>query len=191
MAASKDEVPIGAIIVLKQQSEQLCSFCVLSAAHNLVETLVDASAHAELLALRSAALVTKNWRLYNTTLYCTLEPCPMCLSACQAFRVDTIVYGARDVRLGAIESYINLLDEANPPHPYHPSINVVAGVRAEECSIIMKDFFRAKRQKREEKTSGLQRDGQLVADSLPVRLRLTPIIRWCKHVLFDYFLARK
>lgn len=122
------------------------SYNVISAAHNMVENLFDASAHAELLALRSGAQSIRNWRLYNTTLYCTLEPCPLCLSACQAFRVKSIVYGARDIRLGAVESYMRLLDNnVNPIHPFHPNIFVISGVRADECADLMRDFFRKRR----------------------------------------------
>jgi tRNA(adenine34) deaminase len=146
MAASKDEVPIGAVLVSTDQNVTHSSSLVLSTSHNLVETLVDASAHAELLALRSAAQRIKNWRLHNTTLYSTLEPCPMCLSACQAFRVNSIVYGARDIRLGAVESYIRLLDKrVYPAHPFHPNITIVSGIRAGECSFLIQDFFRKKR----------------------------------------------
>ena len=144
LAASRNEVPVGAVLVLQEKNNSCSSFRMLSTSHNLVETLFDASAHAELLSLRSAAQITGNWRLYNTTLYSTLEPCPMCLSACQAFRVNSIVYGARDLRLGAVESYISLLDES---HPYHPTIKVISGVRANECSMLMRDFFRARRKK--------------------------------------------
>eukprot|EP00566_Odontella_aurita_P001159 CAMPEP_0113577444 /NCGR_PEP_ID=MMETSP0015_2-20120614/28885_1 /TAXON_ID=2838 /ORGANISM="Odontella" /LENGTH=241 /DNA_ID=CAMNT_0000481051 /DNA_START=186 /DNA_END=907 /DNA_ORIENTATION=+ /assembly_acc=CAM_ASM_000160 len=99
---------------------------VLSSAHNLVETTHDASAHAELLSLRSAASATTNWRLLNCTLYSTLEPCPMCLSAAQAFRVDRVVYGAPDLRLGAVESYMTMLEEN--VHPYHGGMKVKGGV---------------------------------------------------------------
>jgi tRNA(adenine34) deaminase len=145
-AASKNEVPVGAVLVSCEPNNTHYSFIILSAAHNMVENLFDASAHAELLALRSGAQSIRNWRLYNTTLYSTLEPCPICLSACQAFRVKSIVYGARDIRLGAVESYIRLLDKnIYPAHPFHPNISVISGIRADECSDLIRDFFRKRR----------------------------------------------
>jgi tRNA(adenine34) deaminase len=138
-AGEKGEVPIGALVVQRRESGDLI---ILSAAHNLVETRHDASSHAELLALRQAAKKIKNWRLLNTTLYTTLEPCPMCLSAAQAFRVSTIVYGAPDLRLGAIDTYIRLLDVR---HPIHNIDDVVPGILQEESSFLMRSFFRQRR----------------------------------------------
>jgi tRNA(adenine34) deaminase len=138
-AESNGEVPIGAVVVERSQDG---TFNVLSAACNLVETTNDASAHAELLALRKAAKRTKNWRLLNTTLYTSLEPCPMCLAAAQAFRVSSIVYGAPDLRLGAIETHIKLLEVE---HPYHTIGEVVPGVLAEESAAMLKSFFRSRR----------------------------------------------
>jgi tRNA(adenine34) deaminase len=126
-------------------------FEVLSKAHNKVETLHDATAHAELLALRQTSQQQKNWRLYNTTLYTTLEPCPMCLSSCQAFRVGHVVYGARDLRLGAVESFISLLS-LGPPHPYHPRMNVTGGVMAAQCGGLMKTFFIQRRAQKKKGT---------------------------------------
>ena len=132
-------------------------FELLATSHNQVETLYDASAHAEILTLRQAAVakqLQKNWRLYpNVTLYSTLEPCPMCLSAIQAFRVQNVVYGARDIRLGACtsESYINLLQtfEQNK-HPYHPTGGVIVegGVREELCGNMLRFFFQRRRKER-------------------------------------------
>jgi len=137
---------VGAVLVSCEQNNTHFSFIILSAAHNMVEKLFDASDHAELLALRSGGKSIRNWRLYNTTLYSTLEPCPMCLSACQAFRVKSIVYGARDIRLGAVESYLRLLDKnVCSAHPFHPNISVISGIRANECSDLIRDFFRKRR----------------------------------------------
>lgn len=193
-ADEKNEVPIGAVVVqhlnsIKENESGSC-YRILAREHNLVETLQDASAHAEILALRSASKTLGNWRLSvpqnnqhrkseeeeqgEVTLYCTLEPCPMCLYAIKAFRVCNIVYGANDLRLGAIESYVNFLnyddqdkkptssflhnnDDSDddhktsyslPPHPYHPQggkMNVVKGVKEEECGAIIRDFFRLRR----------------------------------------------
>lgn len=135
------EVPIGAIVV---QKDGVTGPVVLSKAHNLVEKHHDASSHAELLALRQAAKAVKNWRLINVTLYSTLEPCPMCLSAAQAFRVSEIVYGAPDLRLGAIETYIRLLDLQ---HPMHNIDTVVPGILQNESASMIRSFFRRRRQK--------------------------------------------
>jgi tRNA(adenine34) deaminase len=158
-AATLNEVPIGAIIVQSVPSvnngDDAHMFQVLSARHNRVEVQYDASAHAELLAMRAAAAHIQNWRLINSTLYSTLEPCPMCLAAAQAFRVDRIVYGAPDHRLGAVCTHMNLLEAAH--HPFHNISTVVSGVCEQECGDIMRDFFR-KRRKRGAK-SGTKRWG--------------------------------
>ena len=158
LAFSKEEVPIGAIIVEEiinlnaTGSKQERTFRLISEAHNLVETNFDASAHAEMLALRKGAQILQNWRYpSNSTLYSTLEPCPMCLASAQAFRLDRIVYGAPDKRLGAIETHMNLMDVAK--HPYHDVKSVVGGVRAKECGTIMVNFFRERRRmKRHQET---------------------------------------
>mmetsp|Transcript_12109 Transcript_12109/g.22661 ORF Transcript_12109/g.22661 Transcript_12109/m.22661 type:complete len:352 (+) Transcript_12109:18-1073(+) len=170
-----DEVPIGAIVVIPAfvttrncnpiaNDKQLSVsdqnyttttttryFEVLSTGQNQIETNYDASAHAELQALRYASRNIQNWRLLNATLYTTLEPCPMCLSAAQAFRVARIVYGAPDLRLGAVETYMKLLDY---PHPFHGSgaMEVVGGVRSDEARMLLVDFFQQRRRKKEEKT---------------------------------------
>ncbi|KAL3896918.1 MAG: hypothetical protein SGARI_007045, partial [Bacillariaceae sp.] len=118
-AAQRQEVPIGAIIVQRvvNSKSQKDSYKILSQAGNSMERKQDASAHAEILAMRQAAKKLGNWRLLNTTLYSTVEPCPMCLSAAQAFRIKEIVYGAPDLRLGAIETYMKMLDDYQ--HPIH------------------------------------------------------------------------
>jgi tRNA(adenine34) deaminase len=138
-AGSRGEVPIGAVIVERTQDGK-CH--VLSQACNMVETQHDASAHAELLALRQAGRRANNWRLPNATLYTTLEPCPMCLTAAQAFRVNSIVYGAPDLRLGAVETHLRLLDVT---HPFHTIGEVVPGISADESANLLKDFFRKRR----------------------------------------------
>lgn len=147
-AESYGEVPIGAVVVERSRDG---SFKVLSQACNLVETTHDASAHAELLALRKAASTRKNWRLLNTTLYSTLEPCPMCLAAAQSFRVSSVVYGAPDLRLGAIKTHIQLLDVQ---HPFHTIDEVIPDVLSEESSTLLKNFFRRRRQSSSKGTVG-------------------------------------
>jgi tRNA(adenine34) deaminase len=146
-AKEYNEVPIGAVIVRQKPTQwhtlsRETSFEVLSVASNRVETHYDASAHAELIALQQAARKIGNWRLYNTTLYSTLEPCPMCLSAALNFRVDRIVYGAPDFRLGAIETFNNSLIEQ---HPYHTIHRIDKGVMAEESAQLLQNFFRKRR----------------------------------------------
>jgi tRNA(adenine34) deaminase len=159
------EVPIGAIVVEQFQDsnstnihEDGIEVSILSHGQNQIETKHDASAHAETQSLRSAAKAVQNWRLLNATLYSTLEPCPMCLSAAQAFRVKRIVYGAPDLRLGAVETYMNLLDY---PHPFHSSdaMEVIGGVRAEEAKTLLVDFFRARRKKGKRKKTSTSQNG--------------------------------
>lgn len=140
-AGKRAEVPIGATVVRKSGDD---TFEVLSRASNRVERDNDASAHAELLALRRAAKAIGNWRLLNCTLYSTLEPCPLCLSATQAFRVESLVYGANDLRLGAVETYVRLL---NYEHPFHNVTNVLGGVRQEQSADMLRGFFRQRRSK--------------------------------------------
>ncbi|KAL7541862.1 hypothetical protein ACHAWF_007036 [Thalassiosira exigua] len=184
-AWDQGEVPIGAIIVRECTSmdppNRTRSFQILSLAHNRVETNVDASAHAELLALRKGARHMQNWRFPpNTRLYSTLEPCPMCLASIQAFRIDHIVYGAPDNRLGAIRTHMDLLNVAK--HPYHDVKSVTGGVRRKECGEIMVEFFRERRQNKKEAISDGNRPKLLKKLPLKARsgLRLwfTRFLRW-------------
>ncbi|GAX27175.1 tRNA(adenine34) deaminase [Fistulifera solaris] len=142
---TKGEVPIGAVIVRNDTlaSAQDQVYTLLSAQANQVETRSDASAHAELLSLRQAAARQQNWRLLNCTLYSTLEPCAMCCSAALAFRVSAIVYGAPDLRLGAIVTHYQLLNQS---HPFHTISAVVSGVLEEESAELLRNFFRERRQ---------------------------------------------
>lgn len=161
------EVPIGALIAqpaLHQyynsdgtSEKKSIQMEILSNGQNQIETYHDASAHAELQALRSAGRTIQNWRLLNATLYSTLEPCPMCLSAAQAFRVARIVYGAPDLRLGAVETYMNLLEH---PHPFHDCLEVVGGVRSDEARDLLVQFFRDRRKKSKDK--GKAKDDEAV-----------------------------
>ena len=143
-AGQEGEVPIGAVLV-----EQLgpYDYRVLAKGRNRIETDWDASAHAEMVALRSASKRIQNWRLLNTTLYSTLEPCPMCLAACQAFRIGSLVYGAPDLRLGAVETHIRLLDAK---HPAHNISDVVKDVSAEKSAELLKQFFKERRKKQQQ-----------------------------------------
>ncbi len=130
----KGEVPVGAVLVYKNQ--------IIARFSNQVESLVDATAHAEMLCIRRGAIVMGNWRLAGCTLYTTLEPCPMCAGALISSRVDRVVWGAPDLRQGAGGSLISLL---GPSHPIH-TIQIIAGVLAEESASLMKNFFQRRRE---------------------------------------------
>lgn len=128
------EVPIGAVLV-DEAGE------IVARGHNLRERDHDATAHAEMIAIRAACERLGRWRLSGLTLYVTIEPCPMCAGAIVMSRVDRVVYGGTDYKAGACESLFNI-----PGHPalnHHPE--VTAGVLAEECAGIMKRFFRERR----------------------------------------------
>ena len=129
-AAALGEVPVGAVVV---RGEEL-----LGAGYNRRETDGDPLAHAELLALREAAARVPGWRLLGCTMYVTLEPCAMCAGALVNSRVGRLVYGASDPKAGYCGS---LGDIPRDPRLNH-RLDVVAGVRAEECSGLLRDFFR-------------------------------------------------
>ena len=135
-AMKKDEVPVGAVVVYKDK--------VIAKAYNLRETLQDATAHAELLAISQACKEMGTWRLIDCTLYVTLEPCPMCAGAIILSRLDRVVYGAKDPKTGACGSLLNL--PADERFNHKPEIT--AGVLADECSALLKNFFHAKRIKK-------------------------------------------
>lgn len=136
IAFDKGEVPIGAVIADKNAQ-------ILARAHNLVETLQDVTAHAEILALRDASRYIQNWRLESLSLYVTLEPCVMCSSALMLSRLDKIYYGCKDSRLGSLTTNINICDNPKLPH----QIMMTGGVLAEECKNILQKFFKLLRQK--------------------------------------------
>lgn len=123
------EVPVGAVLVYKE--------CIVARAHNLVEKNQDATKHAEMQCLQKGAEVLKNWRLQGATLYCTLEPCPMCAGAMIHSRLERVVWGAKDVRCGAHGSWVNLLDIKHPIH----QLQTTSGILATECAELMKTFF--------------------------------------------------
>ena len=133
LAAEEGEVPIGAILVKNGE--------VISRAHNRRENDKDATAHAEMLVIRDACQKLGRWRLSGTTLYVTIEPCPMCAGALVMSRVDRLVYGSPDYKAGAVESLFNITS--------HPALNhrleVTAGIRQEECAAAMQAFFRKRR----------------------------------------------
>lgn len=128
------EIPIGAIICNKQGQ-------IIARAHNLRETTFDATAHAEIIAIKKACQKIKNWRLCDLTLYVTIEPCPMCAGALFTSRIKRLVYGATDWRAGGCESVFNIVSNPYLPH----QIEVRAGVLEDECSAIVKQFFQQRR----------------------------------------------
>ena len=133
-AKKKGEVPIGAVLVADNKD-------VLAAEHNQTVTLNDPTAHAEILALRSAAAKVGNYRLLNTTLYVTVEPCPMCMGAAIHARVSRLVFGSRDPKWGAVGSLYNFAQD----HRFNHQPEVVEGICKDECQKLMQDFFRSKR----------------------------------------------
>lgn len=133
VAASADEVPVGAVIVRGGQ--------VIAAAHNQREQLRDPTAHAEMIAITQAASAVDSWRLEDCTLVVTLEPCPMCAGAILQARIPRIVYGAHDPKAGAVRSLYQLLEDSRFNH----RVEVVTGVLAEDCGRLLTHFFQQKR----------------------------------------------
>jgi tRNA(adenine34) deaminase len=127
IALEKDEVPIGCIIVSNNR--------ILAKAHNLTEALHDVTAHAEMQAITSAANYLGGKYLQNCTMYVTLEPCVMCCGALNWSQISKVVIGARDENRGFINKNLKL----------HPKTEIVLGVMEQECSVIVKEFFKNKR----------------------------------------------
>ena len=133
-ALREGEVPIGAVLISEGE--------VIAQAHNMPISLNDPTAHAEILVLREAALRKNNYRLPNTVLYVTLEPCVMCIGAILQARVDTVVFGASDPKAGACGSLYSIPATPGIMH----KIKVVTGVLERECREILQAFFKTKRQ---------------------------------------------
>lgn len=130
------EVPIGAILVDKQNN-------ILSAAHNQTVGMSDPAAHAEILALRAGGNKVGNYRLLNTTLYVTIEPCLMCMGAIVHARVYQVVFGARDPKWGAVGSLYNFAKDDRLNH----RVDVVSGICETACTQLMQRFFQQKRER--------------------------------------------
>ena len=128
------EVPVGAILVSENGE-------ILSAAHNQTIKRADPTAHAEILTLRQAALEINNYRLLNTTLYVTVEPCIMCMGAIVHARISRVVFGAPDPKWGAAGSLYNFAADDRLNH----RVDIITGVFAEDCRRLMQDFFLSKR----------------------------------------------
>ncbi len=135
IAYSLGETPIGAIIVRDGE--------IVARAHNLRETTHDATAHAELLAIRQANELLGGWRLTRCTLYVTLEPCPMCAGAIVMARIPTLVFGAFDPKAGACGSVMDLVQNDRLNH----RVEVLSGVLADESSQLLRQFFAELRQR--------------------------------------------
>lgn len=138
IALDKDEVPVGAVIVYKNK--------IIARAHNLKESLKDVTSHAEILAIRQAEIALDNFRLTDSSLYVTLEPCPMCVSAIMAARIRNLYIGTFDLSLGACGSVFNLINDDHFNH----KINV-KWINDEECGLILSNFFKGKRGEYERK----------------------------------------
>jgi tRNA(adenine34) deaminase len=133
LAAVAGEVPVGAVLVRDGQ--------VISTGFNQPISNSDPSAHAEMMALRAAALEESNYRLPGTTLYVTLEPCTMCAGAMLHARVDRVVFGATDSKTGAAGSVLNVFSEKQINH----QTQVEGGIMSEECGQILRNFFKERR----------------------------------------------
>lgn len=132
-AKERDEVPIGAVLVENGK--------IIAKGHNLRETSFDPTSHAEINAIRKACKKKKSWRLENTTIYVTVEPCSMCAGTILWARIKKVVYGAKDLKGGALGTTYNLYNVQGLNH--YPE--VVGGILKEQCSEIITNFFKEKR----------------------------------------------
>jgi tRNA(adenine34) deaminase len=132
-AEAAGEVPVGCVIVAGGEA--------IATARNSPIALLDPTAHAEILALRQASLAARNYRLEDATLYCTLEPCPMCAGALVAARIKTLVFGARDLRFGGVRSKFQIADSPLLNH----RVEIVEGVGGAEATAMLQRFFAARR----------------------------------------------
>ena len=130
------EIPIGACLIDDEGN-------LLASIGNRTRTDCDPTAHAEILVLREAAKKIGNYRLTETTIYTTIEPCAMCAGALIQARVKRLVFGAHDERFGAVESHFQICDSSSLNH----RIEITSGILAEECRALMQNFFRSKRSK--------------------------------------------
>lgn len=131
-ASASGEVPVGALVVKEGK--------IIARAHNEKEQRKDTTAHAEILALREASRVLGNWRLSGCELVVTLEPCPMCLAACQQSRIDRVVYGAVDPKGGAFSLGYSIHQDARLNHQFELKF-----VDVPQAGEVLKDFFKKKR----------------------------------------------
>ncbi|MCB9060480.1 MAG: nucleoside deaminase [Halobacteriovoraceae bacterium] len=135
LAYRENEVPIGAVVLDKSGK-------IISKAYNVKEHNYDPCGHAEILALREACQKLNSWRLIDCDVIVTLEPCPMCLSALQQTRIRTLVFGAYDLKGGAISLRYNMHKDSRLNHQF----SVIGGLRHFECSKLLSNFFKEKRE---------------------------------------------
>jgi tRNA(adenine34) deaminase len=136
-AASMGEVPVGAVVVNKKSGE------ITGMGYNRRETDKSPLAHAEIMAINEASQNMGGWRLLDSIIYVTLEPCPMCSGAIINARIDDVVFGAYDLKSGSVRSVQHMFEK---PYNYKP--NVTCGVLEEECAKLLSEFFRELRLKR-------------------------------------------
>lgn len=132
----KDEVPVGAIIVKDEK--------IIARAHNLKETKLDTTKHAEILAIQKASKKLQSWRLNDCEMYVTLEPCSMCAGALINARIRKVYIGTMDSKAGAVGSVLNLLDD----YKFNHKVDYETGILQEECEKILKDFFKELRKQK-------------------------------------------
>lgn len=136
-AQEKGEVPVGALLILDNK--------VIAEGWNQPISYHDPTAHAEIIALRQGGKVLQNYRLLNSTLYVTLEPCVMCAGAIVHSRISRLVYGTADHKNDAAGSFLDILMRY---HGINHQVEIVSGVMADECSLILSNFFRIRREQR-------------------------------------------
>lgn len=136
-AFRKKEVPVGAVVVHQDK--------IIGRGHNQTESLRDATAHAEILAIGAAANYLNSWRLSDAVLYVTLEPCPMCAGAMVMSRIKKLVFGAYDPKAGACGSLYNIIQDKRLNH----QIEVLPEVLKEECSALLQTFFKERREQKD------------------------------------------
>ena len=136
-AGENNEVPVGAILLDKGEN-------IICSAYNQVIKLADPTAHAEILLLRKAGSIISNYRLLGTTLYVTIEPCPMCMGAIMHARVERVVFGAYDLKWGAAGSLYNFAEDNRLNH----RLEITGGICEEECRAVIQAFFRSRRNKK-------------------------------------------
>ena len=135
ISATQDEIPVGCLIVDSDTGE------IITSTHNLSQHSEDATAHAEILAIRQACQILKQNRLWDMDMYVTLEPCTMCASAISFARIKNLYFGAYDEKGGAVINGVKFYEQKT----CHHKPNVVGGILEEKCSQILKDFFKNKR----------------------------------------------
>jgi len=140
-AAEAGEVPAGCLIVNTAQGRAMPAGAAIGRAHNQTELLKDPTAHAEVLAITQAAAALGDWRLTDTILYVTKEPCAMCAGAIVLARIPLVVYGVADPQRGGAESVFKILNHPNLNH----RCDIVSGVLADDCRSILREFFRQRR----------------------------------------------